>query len=167
MAADHTEVPAWARFFTDTDLSAVVGAVHTDLALTVHPRHTRTAIPLLAEAVDDYGDDMTRSRAFSLIRLSINHLLDGDADRGVAVGFRALEAAEPFTSARVRDRIRPLGKRPQQYQSHVGGHELFPRACQHTIAATPTRSSSKQPSLDRHHLELVCEPVGRVMAEGE
>jgi hypothetical protein len=56
-AADHTDVPAWARFFTEADLSAVIGAVHTDLALTVNAHHTRDAIPLLTEAVDGYGDD--------------------------------------------------------------------------------------------------------------
>ncbi|MFC3891393.1 transcriptional regulator [Lentzea rhizosphaerae] len=123
-AADHTAVPSWARFFTETDLSAVTGAVHTDLALTVNPHHTRNAIPLLTEAVGDYGDDMARSRAFSLILLSINHLLDRDLDQGVAVGFRALASAEQLASARVRDRIRPLGEHAEQHRSHAGAREL-------------------------------------------
>lgn len=126
-AADHTDVPSWARFFTETDLSAMVGAVHTDLAQTVNLRHARTAIPLLAEAVDDYGDDMARSRALSLILLSINHLLDRDLDHGVAVGFRALVSAEALTSARVRDRIRPLGEQAEQHHSHAGAQELAAR----------------------------------------
>ncbi|MET9634306.1 hypothetical protein ABZX92_43315 [Lentzea sp. NPDC006480] len=126
-AADHTDVPSWARFFTKTDLSAMVGAVHTDLARTVDPRHARTAIPLLTAAVDDFGDDMARSRALSLILLSIDHLLDRDLDHGVAVGFRAVTSAETLTSARVRDRIRPLGEQAERHHSHAGAQELAAR----------------------------------------
>ncbi|MGZ3147271.1 tetratricopeptide repeat protein [Lentzea chajnantorensis] len=118
-AAGHTDVPSWAGFFTETDLSAMVGAVHTDLARTTSPRHARIAIPLLTGAVDDYGDDMARSRVFSLVLLSINHLLDRDLGHGVAVGFRALAPAETFTSARVRDRIRPLGEQAARHRSHT------------------------------------------------
>lgn len=126
-AADHTRVPDWARFFTETDLSAAIGAVHTDLARTVHPRHARTAIPLLVEASDHYGNDMARSRAFSLILLSIDHLIDRDLDRGVDVGFRALASAESLASARVRDRIRPLGGYAERHGSHAGARELAAR----------------------------------------
>lgn len=130
-AADHTAAPSWARFFTETDLSAVTGAIHTDLALTTNPHHTRNAIPLLTEAVGDYGDDMARSRAFSLILLSINHLLDRDLDQGVAVGLRALASAEQLASARVRDRIRPLGEHAEQHRSHAGARELATRIAAH------------------------------------
>ena len=136
-AADHTEVPTWARFFTGTDLSAVIGAVHTDLARTMGVRHTRTAIPLLTAAVDDYGDDMARSRAFSLILLSMNHLLARDLDHGVTVGFRALASAEPLASARVRDRIRPLGRQAEHYDTHAGARELAARIA--VYADTPLR----------------------------
>ena len=134
-AADRTDVPSWAAFFTETDLSAVTGAVHTDLAQNMNQSHTRTAIPLLTEAIDGYGDGMARSRAFSLILLSINHLVDRDVDHGVAVGLRALAAAEPLTSARVRDRIRPLGRHAQRYHSHAGARELAARITDY--AGTP------------------------------
>jgi hypothetical protein len=136
-AADHTDVPTWARFFTETDLSALIGAIHTDLALTVDTRHTRHAIPPLTEAVDGYGDDMARSRTFSLIMLSINHLIDRDLDRGVAVGFRALSSAEQLASARVRDRIRPLGKHAENHRAHSGARELAARVA--AYADTPLR----------------------------
>lgn len=138
-AADHTDVPAWAAFFTATDLSAMIGAIHTDLAQTVNPRHTRTAIPLLTEAVDDYGDDMARSRTFSLILLSINHLLERDLDHGVAVGFRALASAETLASARVRDRIRPLGEQAERHGSHAGTRELASRIA---VFAGPQQSTT-------------------------
>jgi len=134
-AADHTDVPTWARFFTETDLSAMTGAIHTDLALTVNPNHTRNAIPLLTEAVDGYGDDMARSRTFSLILLSINHLIDRELDHGVAIGFRALASAEQLASARVRDRIRPLGIHAKHHYSHAGARELAARIA--AYAGTP------------------------------
>jgi hypothetical protein len=141
--ADHTQVPDWARFFTTTDLSAVVGAVHTDLARTVSPRHTRIAIPLLIEAIDDYDDDMARSRAFSLVLLSINHLLDRDLDMGVEIGFRALASAETLASTRVRDRIRPLGRQAERHVSHAGAQELAARIAAYatTGPSTPMRSA--------------------------
>jgi hypothetical protein len=136
-AADHTDVPTWARFFTGTDRSAVIGAIHTDLAHTVSLRHTRTAIPLLTEAVHDYGDGMARSRAFSLILLSMNHLLEGDLDQGVIVGFRALASSEALASERVRDRIRPLGRQAARYDSHAGARELAARIA--AFGGTPLR----------------------------
>ncbi len=136
-AADHTGVPSWAGFFTETDLSAMVGAVHTDLALTTNLSHARTAIPLLTAAVDDYSDGMARSRAFSLVLLSINHLLDRDLDHGIAVGFRALASAETFTSARVRDRIRPLGEQAARHRSHAAARELAARIAE--FAGSPHR----------------------------
>ncbi|MCX2948943.1 hypothetical protein [Lentzea sp. NEAU-D7] len=36
-AVDPADVPSWAGFFTETDLSVMVGAVHTDLAHTTNP----------------------------------------------------------------------------------------------------------------------------------
>ncbi|MEV6711582.1 transcriptional regulator [Lentzea sp. NPDC051208] len=125
--ADHTRVPDWARFFTATDLSALTGAVHTDLARTVDRQHARTAVPLLVEAIDGYGDDMARSRAFSLILLSTNHLVEGDVDQGVAIGFQALVSAGTLGSARVRDRIRPLAGHARRHGSHGGARELAAR----------------------------------------
>jgi hypothetical protein len=123
-APDHSDVPGWARFCTEADLAAVSGAVHTDLAHTAGPRHARTAIPLLTEAIAGYDDEMARSRAFSLILLSINHLLDGDADRGTDFGLQALASAQALGSARVRDRIRPLGLHARRHPSHAGAVEL-------------------------------------------
>lgn len=131
-AADHAHVPDWARFFTETDLSALAGAVHTDLARTVHPRHARIAVPLLAEAINGYPDEMARSRVFSLILLSTNHLLEGDLDRGVDIGLRALASAGALGSARVRDRIRPVGVLANRYRSHAGARELAARITDRT-----------------------------------
>ncbi|TWP47551.1 hypothetical protein FKR81_31825 [Lentzea tibetensis] len=133
-AADRTHVPDWARFFTDTDLSAAIGAIHTDLARTADPRHAKTAIPLLVDATDHYDNDMARSRAFSLILLSIDHLIEQDLDHGVDVGFRALASAECLASARVRDRIRPLGRYAERHRSHAGARELTARIAAYVAA---------------------------------
>ena len=59
----------------------------------------------MTEAADRYGDDMVRSRAFSLIMLAMSRLVDGEVDQGVEAGFRALACAEPLASLRVRDRM--------------------------------------------------------------
>jgi hypothetical protein len=126
-AVGDTPVPEWAKFFTENDLSALSGAVHTDLASTANPRHTRIAVRLLARAVDGYGDAMARSRAFSLILLATNHLIEGDLDRAVDIGFRALVSAEDIGSARVRDQLRPLGVLAGRHGFHAGARELSAR----------------------------------------
>ncbi|WP_157984532.1 tetratricopeptide repeat protein [Lentzea terrae] len=126
-AAGDTPVPEWAKFFTENDLSALAGAVHTDLARTANPRHTRIAIPLLTRAIGGYGDAMARSRAFSHILLAINHLVEGNIDGAVDIGFRAMASTEDIGSARVRDRLRPLGLLARRHGSHAGARELSAR----------------------------------------
>ncbi len=42
----------------------------------LHNLAARRAVPLHTGAIDGYGDGTARSRAFSLILLSVNHLLD-------------------------------------------------------------------------------------------
>jgi hypothetical protein len=126
--------PDWSSFFTRTDLRAMLGTVHTELAHRVDPRHTRIAIPALAAAADDYGDEMARSRTFSLILLAMCHLVDGDVERGVDIGFRALASAENLASARVRDRMRPLKADAELHDSHSGARELAARITAFTTA---------------------------------
>nr|CTQ92171.1 regulator [Kibdelosporangium sp. MJ126-NF4] len=121
------DVPAWAGFFTRNDMLAMVGTVHTELAHRVDSRHVRVAIPVLVKATEGYGDEMARSRAFSLIMLSMNHFVGGDVDQGVEVGMRALSAAADLSSVRVRDRMNPLRKDAERHGSHVGARELVAR----------------------------------------
>ncbi|MCC8251459.1 tetratricopeptide repeat protein [Saccharothrix luteola] len=100
--------PGWARFFDETDLSGLTGVVLTDLARTVDPSRTTPAIDSLTTAVAGYSEAMTRSRAFSLMALAANHLVDGDFDHAAEVGGRALALAATIRSTRVADRLRPL-----------------------------------------------------------
>ncbi|MBW4716913.1 tetratricopeptide repeat protein [Saccharothrix obliqua] len=103
-----TPVPGWARFFDATDLSALTGLVHTELARTADPGHTAIAIPALTAAILGYPDDMVRSRALSLVALAANHLVDRDFAHAAAVGGRAIAAAADVSSIRVADRLQPL-----------------------------------------------------------
>jgi hypothetical protein len=126
-AADHAGAADWAAFFTENDLSAMAGAIHTDLALTVGPQHARIAVPLLVKAIDGYDRGMARSRTLSLILLSTSHLAEGDLDNGVDTGLRALASSGGVGSARVRDRIRQLAWHARGRGSHAGAQELAER----------------------------------------
>ncbi|MEV6906178.1 tetratricopeptide repeat protein [Amycolatopsis sp. NPDC051071] len=100
--------PDWARFFTEVDVSAMAGSIHTDLALHLGGRHVGLAISSLTDAVERYGPEMRRSRSLCLIMLATGHVLAGDCDQALAVGVEALETAGALESARTRDRLRPL-----------------------------------------------------------
>ncbi|HET9116586.1 MAG TPA: transcriptional regulator, partial [Pseudonocardiaceae bacterium] len=51
-ARAEAEAAPWAAFFTETDLSAMVGTVYTELAVTADPSYTRLAIPALLTALN-------------------------------------------------------------------------------------------------------------------
>ncbi|MGM1059359.1 tetratricopeptide repeat protein [Saccharothrix sp. Mg75] len=118
---------AWARFFDETDLSALSGMVHSELARTVDPAHSAPAIRDLTAAVVGYPEEMTRSRTFGLIALTGNHLLDNDFDHAAAVGDRALALAVEVDSARVVDRLRPVGRLAESYRRDPDARELAGR----------------------------------------
>ena len=102
--ADRTNVPDWARFHDETDLTAMIGTVHAELG------DTRSAIPALTSAIERFGPAMARSWTFCLIALASCHFLDGDTDLGRTVGAQALAAAEGLRSERVWDRLRPMAQ---------------------------------------------------------
>lgn len=136
-AADGATVAGWAKFFTDGDLSALAGAVHTDLAVTVGRHHSRTAIPLLTTAINGYGEDMVRSRIFSLIHLSTSQVIEGEVEVGVGTGLRALVSAGAIGSARVRDRLRPLALQVRRLTAHAGALDLAERIDAGVPASSP------------------------------
>ncbi|WP_143202337.1 hypothetical protein [Amycolatopsis sp. CB00013] len=102
------EPPDWARFFTEVDVSAMAGSVHTDLALRRGGRHVGQAIAALTDAVRGYGPEMARSRSLCLAMLATAHVLGGDGDQALSVGIQAIESAETVKSVRTKDRLRPL-----------------------------------------------------------
>lgn len=83
----------WDAFFGATDMAAMVGTVHGELAQMVDIQHGRDGIPALTDAIAGYGRGMTRSRSLTLIWLATVHALDGDLDVATAVGEEAIELA--------------------------------------------------------------------------
>jgi transcriptional regulator with XRE-family HTH domain len=124
--ADVANAESWVQFFNETDVYAMVGTVHTVLArkdLT----HTKYAIPALSRAVESYGDDMARSKAFNLSALATNHLLDGDIDHGVRVGGKAIDAAEGLKSQRVWHRMQPMWEEASRRRNNSDARDLAER----------------------------------------
>jgi tetratricopeptide (TPR) repeat protein len=105
--ANPNETPDWARFYDDTDMYAMIGTVHNELAAH-DPRHAAVAIPAFSQALARYDDSMGRSQAFTLTMLATSYLRQGDVDHGLQVGRRALLAASTVKSKRVTDRLKPL-----------------------------------------------------------
>ncbi|HKN55320.1 MAG TPA: transcriptional regulator [Amycolatopsis sp.] len=123
-AADVVEAPDWARFFTATDVAAMVGTVHIELALTVGVPHTAAAVPALVEAVARYGPEMARSRSFCLAMLATGHLLDGDIEHGAEIGSQAIITAETLKSVRTKDRLRPLKREADKRRDNPAARAL-------------------------------------------
>jgi transcriptional regulator with XRE-family HTH domain len=105
--ADPKDTPDWARFYNDTDMYAMIGTVHNELA-AYDPRHAAVAIPAFGQALARYDDSMGRSQAFNLTMLATSYLRQGDVDHGIQVGRKALLAASAVKSKRVTDRLKPL-----------------------------------------------------------
>lgn len=120
-------VDSWVRFFTETDVRAMTGTVHTVLAQTVDVSHTKYAIPALTRAIDGFDAEAARSKAFNVSALATNHLLEGDIDHGARVGRQAIEAAESIKSARVKDRMRPMLTEARKRQNNPDAKDLVKR----------------------------------------
>jgi hypothetical protein len=125
--ADLAKAPPWAAFFTETDMSAMVGTVYTELAVTVDPSYTQSAIPALDTAINGYGPEMTRSRSFNLIALATNHLLDGEIDHAATVGTQAVAVCERVKTARTKDRLRPLQREADKRRHNADARALSER----------------------------------------
>jgi transcriptional regulator with XRE-family HTH domain/tetratricopeptide (TPR) repeat protein len=125
--ADPDDKPDWARFYNNTDMNAMTGAVHTVLS-AIDVKHAAIAIPAYNQALADYDDSMSRSRAFTLTGLATNHLRQGDVDHGVRIGREALSLATVLKSTRVADRLEPLqleaGRRSNNSDSRQLSYEI-------------------------------------------
>jgi len=122
--ANHGDAAAWVKFFNEDDVYSMIGTVHTVLAQNVDARHTKYAIPALTRAIDSYGDDVARNKAFNLSSLATNHLLDGDIDHGAKVGIQAVDLAQHLKSKRVRDRLEPLRIEADKRRNYADARDL-------------------------------------------
>ncbi|MGW3963131.1 tetratricopeptide repeat protein [Amycolatopsis sp. NPDC005003] len=125
--AEGREPSPWAAFFGPTDMAAMVGTVHGELAQMVDIRHGRAGIPALTEAIEGYQRGMTRSRSLTLIWLATVHALDGDLDIAVTVGEEAVELAGSLRSPRVRQRLHPLSTAVRRFSGNADARELVDR----------------------------------------
>ncbi|HEX3649353.1 MAG TPA: tetratricopeptide repeat protein, partial [Pseudonocardiaceae bacterium] len=125
--ADHTNPDSWVSFFNETDMYAMVGTVHSVLAMEVDRKHTRYAIPALTRAIGTYGEEMARSKAFNLSMLATNHMIEGDVDHGTRIGRSAVELAEGIKSARTKDRIKPLKAEADKRANNSDARDLSER----------------------------------------
>ncbi|MFI7674768.1 helix-turn-helix domain-containing protein [Actinophytocola sp. NPDC049390] len=122
--SNHGEAADWVKFFNEDDVYSMIGTVHTVLAQKVDARHTKYAIPALTRAIDSYGDEVARNKAFNLSSLATNHLLDGDIDHGSKVGVQAVDLAQHLKSKRVRDRLEPLRVEAEKRRNFTDAREL-------------------------------------------
>ncbi|KMS82918.1 XRE family transcriptional regulator, partial [Streptomyces regensis] len=125
--ADLANAESWVKFFTETDVHAMVGTVHTELAQAADPSHTKYAIPALTRAIDAYNDEMARSKVFNLGMLATNHMIDGDIDHGVRIGGKALDSAEGLKSARIEQRMQPLKQEATRRSNNPDARDFVER----------------------------------------
>jgi len=121
--ANLNEAPDWARFYNETDMYAITGTVYNELA-AFEPRHAALAIPAFGQALARYDHMMGRSQAFTLSMLATSHLRQGDLERGVQVGHKALMAASAVKSKRVNDRLKPPENEAVRRSSNPDSREL-------------------------------------------
>lgn len=125
--AAGVEPSPWAAFFGPTDLAAMIGTVHGELAQVVDVRHGRDGIPALLAAIAGYGPAMARSRSLTLIWLATVHALDGDLDVAAEAGWEALELAGALRSPRTRQRLRTLSAAARRHRRDARAWEIIER----------------------------------------
>ncbi len=122
--ASGEEPPPWACFFDLADLVSIGGMVHTELARTCDVKYARSAIPLLTRAIATGGADASRSQSFRLAALSMNYLVQNEAEQARDAGMRAIEVSGPIRSVRTRDRMRPLRQEAERLRGNAAADEL-------------------------------------------
>ncbi|WP_242545475.1 hypothetical protein [Amycolatopsis sp. MtRt-6] len=125
--AAGAEPSPWAAFFGATDLAAMTGTVHAELAQVVDVRHGREGIPALVDAIAGYGPEMTRSRSLTMIWLATVHALDGDLDVAAEAGREAIELAGVLRSPRTRQRLRTLSAAARRHRRDARAREIVER----------------------------------------
>ncbi|MEV7037242.1 hypothetical protein [Amycolatopsis sp. NPDC051061] len=125
--AGGREPSPWDSFFGATDMAAMVGTVHGELAQVVDIRHGRDGIPALTDAIAGYGQGMTRSRSLTLIWLATVHALDGDLDVATAVGEEAIELAAALRSPRTWQRLNSLSAAARRFSGNADAREIVDR----------------------------------------
>ena len=140
--ADLSRTPTWAKFFTETDVYAMTGAVHFALSRATDPKsgpidrakHVRVAIPNLQRAIDGYSADMARSQLFNITTLAAAHIMDGDVNHGVRLGRQSLEMSNDVRSSRIISRMRPLMAEASRHLHNSDSRDLAERIAKLQVA---------------------------------
>lgn len=107
----------WISFFGGTDLTALAGMMHLELATHVRPTgHLDQAEERLTASICGRGEAMPRSRALELAGLAVAHLFEGNTSQGLALGHDAVDLADRLRSVRVWQRFMPLAEAAAQVQ---------------------------------------------------
>jgi transcriptional regulator with XRE-family HTH domain len=125
---DPASAPPWTAYLGHTGISGHQGSARYLLAL--HGREPRTAsraVPLLRQAVDGFGPDYARLRAFYLPDLAGAHALAGDTDTAVTLGHQAIDAVTALHSPQAYDRLRVLNTALEPLHTSAGVAELRER----------------------------------------
>ncbi|MFC3452901.1 transcriptional regulator [Amycolatopsis speibonae] len=133
--SDLTDVPPYVAFFGETDLAAMAGTVHNELATTADPAYAGAAIIALTGVVDSYPCAMARSKALCLTMLATSHLVHGDADHSVRVADAVLTSAASMNSTRLADRLRPLWTQAHLRRANADARDLADRIADLRTAA--------------------------------
>lgn len=124
--ADHCDAQAWVRFFGVADLHASIGIAQSSIGEPTDAELT-SAIEHITCAIDRRGPDMTRSRTFELIALSVAYLRGGNREHGLRIGHDAAASATTVRSIRTLDRLKPLQDLITQRASDVDCQTLAQR----------------------------------------
>lgn len=117
---DESTVPAWARFFTVTDLDGISGVIYGCLAS--HKEHRKQFAPHAIEhaersyAVRGSGEE--RSRTFDAISIATGYFLDAQPALAAAAGHQAVDLATATDSARAADRLQSMASLARPYAAH-------------------------------------------------
>jgi transcriptional regulator with XRE-family HTH domain len=141
--SDLSRTPTWAKFFNETDVYAMTGAVHFSLSMAPDPvggaaidraKHVRIAIPNFQRAIDGYSSDMARSQLFNITSLAAAHIMDGDLNHGVRLGRQCLELSNEVKSTRVVGRMRPLMAEAAKHLNNSDSRDLAERIAKLQVA---------------------------------
>jgi tetratricopeptide (TPR) repeat protein len=104
---EEANPPGWLRTFQADGPAGVHGQVYAMVSVE-QPRYLNRALDTVRRAFNAKSPDTSRGRAVDLARLATLHLRAGDTEHGIRLGHSAVTAAQHFSSAKVRDRLRPL-----------------------------------------------------------
>ncbi len=122
---DPATRPRWGSSLGEGHFAAFQGSAHYTLALSSgDPRAANRAVPLLRDAMDNFGPGYARSRALYLPDLAGAHAIAGDVDTAVTLGHQAVDAVTALHSPRAHDRLRVLNTALQPLHTSTGVAEL-------------------------------------------